>query len=144
MALSPPSTSYIVDGVPAGPTESPLSPPVGGSPTIGTIDPPSYESRTTSGLSRQDIFSQILRSSPTNFQFLQSVGKQASLLTAAFGQESPGTLTAAKPSPKPFIVGFIVPDVAVNYVPISQVKSKIRDINAAAPTKPPKPASDKG
>lgn len=78
------------------------------------------------------VYQDIMNAVSVNLPSIDLVGKQASLLSASTDILMK-TLSAARPNLKPFIVGFIVPDVPINYLPISQVKNSLSDITAGTP-----------
>lgn len=118
---------------PASSTPSPL-------PLIGeVISAPPQTSGGPVG-STTEIYQKILKPTLVNLPYLDSIVKQAAVLTAAIGGTSYGTLTAARPAPKPFIVGFITPDVPINYIPVSQTKSQLAVINSQSANSKPGPS----
>ncbi len=84
--------------------------------------PPTFPEKVQPGSA---IYQQILNPVFSNLPYLEVLAKQASILTAASGGDVYGTTTASSRNPKPFIVGFIVPDIPIKYLPISQVKSAV-------------------
>ena len=131
MALPSTITPFVTDDDLGnyGPAE-PAAPPLNGA--AGTDTPAGSPNPIIDGDSPSAIYAKIQESMPVNYPLMLRLGKQASLLTAALGDQQYGTLTAAKPSPKPMVFGFIVPDVPINYSPVSQVKSKVGDVNKAS------------
>jgi hypothetical protein len=71
------------------------------------------------------IFEKILDPYPTILGFLDRLNRQINLSTGNFNPEQYGTLTAAKRTGKPFIIGIIPPDNVVNFRPIeTKLQSK--------------------
>jgi len=99
-------------------------------------------SRTEDGpLSANDVFDGIVFSRVTNLSQMRALFGQRDVGAALIGGDRYGTLSGARTSVKPFIVGFITPDVLVNFVPVklSQVEEKTA---AAAPKTSDEPVKD--
>jgi hypothetical protein len=78
----------------------------------------------------RSLLSKLISPSVSTLGGLSQIGYQASLLPYKETGQVYGTLTGAKPSPKPFIVGFIPPDIPVNFVPVDVLQRKIGDVSA--------------
>lgn len=81
----------------------------------------------------QDILNPVL----VNLPSLDSVSRQAQILSASSGDDVYDSVTGARHSPKPFIIGFIVPDVPINYLPVAKVKNELAKLSTGESKKVP-------
>lgn len=144
MSLAPPDTMFVVDGVPDGGVVPPSPATLTSAPVasgVGTT--PLASAPTVTASYPTNILADIRNPQLANFDLLLYMGKQASLLTAAFDQPEMAGITAARPSPKPMVIGFIPPDIPINYIPVTQAKAALSPILNATPN-PPAGAKGKG
>lgn len=70
----------------------------------------------------------------TILDFVEQLARQSSVGTLSAGNTYVGTVTGAKRNAKPFIVGFIIPDVPINFIPITESKKQVGEVTSSSGT----------
>lgn len=87
------------------------------------------------------IYDKLLNPYPVLLSYLEQLNRQINLDIASFNPERFGSLTAARRSGKPFIIGIIPPDNIVNFMPVETKKQTVQDLGTSKGASSSSPAS---
>lgn len=78
----------------------------------------------------RSLYEKLLTPAYNILRTIDFLNKQTPLGTTSFTNDQYGSITAARRSSKPFIIGIIPPDNPVNFVPVEDVKTDLLDYSS--------------